>query len=341
MPQPTGRDLHVDSLLSDLSIAYMNEPAAYIADRVFPVVYSNKQSDKYAKYRKGDWFRDDAEKRAVLTESAGGGFGLSDPANFFCDEWAFHQDIPDEDQDNADEVFNLEDDATQFVTEKIRLRREREWATKYFGTEIWGQDLEGQTADPTTDEFLVWDDDDSTPISDIEDAKTIIQSEVGMMPNTLVVASRVHQALKNHPDIVDRYKYTQAGIITEALLAKVFEIDRYMVGSALYATNPENATDSTNDDLSFILTQYDALLIYVAPNPSKRRPSGGYTFRWRRPTMNGKSGDRLEATIRKFALEKVGGTRIEGSVYEDLKLVASGCGCYFSNAIACGRTITS
>lgn len=341
MPQPTGRDLHIDRLLSNLSIAYMNELSSYIADLVFPVVYSAKQSDKYAIYNKGDWFRDEARKRALLTESAGGGFGLATPGTFFCDEWAFHQDLADEDVDNADEVFNLEDDATQFVTEKLRIRREMEWADNYFKTGVWDKDLSGQTDTPGTDEFKCWDESNSTPIDDIEDAKAIIKSKTGLMPNTLIVAERVHQALKNHSDVLDRYKYTQAGIITAELLSKVFEVERYLVGSALYATNPENATADTNDDLSYILTQYDALLVYSAPRPSKRRPSGGYTFRWNRPSQGGKNGDRLESTIRKFRMDPIGGTRIEGSVYEDIVLVSNECGVYFDDAISAERTITS
>jgi len=341
MAQPTGRDLHIDRLLSDLSVAYMNEPGSYIADRVFPVVYVNRQTDKYAIYRKGDWFRDEAEKRALLTESAGGGFALATPGTLVCDEWAFHQDIADEDIDNADEVFDLEDDATQFVIEKLRLRREAEWASNFFGTGIWDKDLSGQTDTPGTDEFKCWDESGSTPIDDIEDAKAIVKGNTGVMPNTLVVSERVHQALKNHSDVVDRFKYTQAGIITADLLARVFEIDRYLIGSALYATNPEDTVADTNDDLSYILTQYDALLVYSAPQPSKRRPSGGYTFRWRRPSQGGLAGDRLESTIRKFRIEPIGGTRIEGSVYEDLKLVSSACGVYFDDAISAGRTITS
>jgi len=144
-------------------------------------------------------------------------------------------------------------------------------------------------------------------------------------------------ALKNHSDIVDRFKYTQAGIITSDLLARVFELDRYLVGSALYATSKEGETDA----LSYILDQYSALLVYAAPRPSKRRPSGGYTFRWRRPMRGGREGDRLEATIRKYRIEKIGGLRIDGSVYEDVKLVATACGVFFDDAIAAGRTITS
>jgi len=336
MPEPTGSDLHIDTFLSNLSIGFMNEPSAYIADLVFPVVYTDKQSDVYAQYNKYDWFRDDAKKRATLTESSGGGWAMEDPGTFFCSETAYHSDIADEDVDNADDVFNLEEDATAYVTEKLRISRERDWAGKYFATLIWDKDLEGQTDTPGTDEFLVWDDADSTPIEDIEDAKAIIKGVTGLMPNTLLVAERVHQTLKNHYDVVDRFKYTQAGIITEQLLARVFGVARYLVAGAVYGLSPEGT-----ETLAYALTQYDALLVYSAPRPNKRHPSGGYTFRWRRPIIRGVSGDRLEATIRKFRLERERGIRIEGGVYEDQKLVATECGVYFHNAIAAGRTITS
>ena len=151
MPEPTGSDLHIDTFLSNLSIGYLNAPGAFVADRVFPVVHTNKQSDKYAIYNKYDWFRDEAKKRSPLTESAGGGWGLETPGTFFCDEYAYHSDIADEDVDNADEVCNLEDDATAYVTEKLRISRERRWAAKYFATSIWAKDLEGQTDTPSTD----------------------------------------------------------------------------------------------------------------------------------------------------------------------------------------------
>ena len=337
MPQPTGRDLYIDKMLSDISIAYLNEPSAYIADVVFPAVLVDQQSGKIAKYEKDDWFRDEAELRAPLSESAGGGYRIATPATFFCDEWAFHKDISDEDLSNQEDPFDLEDDATQFVTERLRIRRERIWAEKYFKKTIWGKDLIGQTDAPSVDEFLVWDDANSTPIEDISDAKSIIKQSTGIMPNTLVVAEKVHMSLKNHADIVDRFKYTQAGIITEQLLARVFEIDRYVVAAAIYAKNLEGVTA----DMQYILTKYDALLVYSAPRPSLRRPTGGYTIRWKRPTIAGREGARLEATIRRFRLEKEGGVRIDGSVYEDLKLVSKDVGVYFENCIADGRTITS
>lgn len=86
MPQPVSRDLHIDTLLSTVSIAYLNEPSAYIADQIFPRILVEKQSDKIAIYQKDDWFRDEADIRAPLTESAGGGFNIATPDTFLCNE---------------------------------------------------------------------------------------------------------------------------------------------------------------------------------------------------------------------------------------------------------------
>lgn len=336
MPEPVGSDMHIDTFLSNISIGYMNAPGAYVADQVFPVVPTAKQSDKYAKYNKHDWFRDDAQQRAPLTESSGGGFKLDDPGTFFCNETAFHKDYADEDIDNADEVFAVDDDCTAYVTEKLRLSRERKWASNFFATGKWTTDLEGMTDTPESGEFLVFDDSSSDPVGVISNAKITMQLLTGVKPNTLVVSDRVHSALKQHSDVIDRYKYTQAGIMTEALLAKVFEIDRYFISSAVYSSSPQGS-----ETIAYALDQYGMLLLYVNPRPSKRTPSAGYTFRWSRPISRGVSGDRLESTIRKFRLTKERGTRIEGGVYEDMKLVAADCGVFFNNAVANGRTITS
>ena len=150
-----------------------------------------------------------------------------------------------------------------------------------------------------------------------------------MKVNTFVVPARVHQVVKNVDEIIERYKYTKGGVITADILASIFEIDRYIVAEALYATNEEGDTEN----LQYILDEYDALLVYSAPRPSRRRPSGGYTFRWRRPQVGGRFGERLPATIKKWYIREIEGTRIEGNIYEDLQLVAADCGVFLSGII--------
>ena len=323
MPQPTGSDLHIDTYLSNLGIAYLNDPSEYIADVVFPVVNVNHRSDLYPVYKKGYWFRDEAKKRAPLTESAGGGYELDDPAKYFCDRWGFHKDIPDDDIDNQDDVFDLEDDATAFVIEKLRLRRERDWAAKYFAN-VWTSTVAGGGVD-----FTSWDVAGSNPIVDVENWKAAVKILTGIKPNVLVLPDRVHQAVKNNAEITDRFKYTRGGPITAGILASIFEIDRYLVAGALHAPNEEG--DANEDTLEFILDETSALLVYAAPRPSRRRPSGGYTFRWNRPRIGGKSGDRLETTIKKWYIKEIEGTRIEGGLHEDQKMVAADCGIFITD----------
>jgi len=322
--QPTGSDLHIDTYLSNLGVAYMNEPSAYIADIVFAVVPVSHRSDLYPIYKKGYWFRDEAKKRAPLTESEGGGWELDNPGTYFCHHWSYHKDYSDDDVANQDDVFNIEDDSTQFVTEKLRIRREREWATNFFLTGLWTSEVVGGV------DFTQWDaESGATPIKDMETWKELVLRLTGKMPNTLVVPLRVHQIAKNNADIVDRYKYTKGGVITAAILASIFEIQRYLIGQALHAPNPEG--DADEDTLEYILDSSSALLLYVEPRPSKRRPSGGYTFRWNRPRIRGRDGERLMTTYKKWYIKEIEGTRVEGNIYEDMKLVSADCGVFIRN----------
>ena len=64
MAQPTPSDVHVDAILTNISVAYIQDQNYFIANKVFPSIPVEKQSDKYFKYTKGDWFRDEAAVRA-------------------------------------------------------------------------------------------------------------------------------------------------------------------------------------------------------------------------------------------------------------------------------------
>ena len=89
MPQPTSTDVHVDAILTNMSVAYMQEAYAFVAARAFPTVNVNKQTDKYFTYSQADFFRDQVQRRADGTESAGTGYSLS-TATYACDVYALH-----------------------------------------------------------------------------------------------------------------------------------------------------------------------------------------------------------------------------------------------------------
>src|SRR5271166_4957650 len=131
MPQPTRSDVHVNRPLTNVSIAYIQRAQDFVADKVFPYVPVMKQSDRYFVYTKDWWFRAGAEKRAPGTESAGGGFNINNTPSYFCDVWAWHDDVDDQTRGNADEPLDMDRDATLFVTQVLLLRREIQYVSKF------------------------------------------------------------------------------------------------------------------------------------------------------------------------------------------------------------------
>src|SRR5690242_11661865 len=97
---PTSNKVHVDRLLTNLSIGYKNSD--YIADNIFPVVPVTKRSDIIPKYDQSHWFRNGATKRAPGTKSEGGGFKVTTDDTYYADRYSFRTEIDDDTKDNAD-----------------------------------------------------------------------------------------------------------------------------------------------------------------------------------------------------------------------------------------------
>lgn len=325
MAQPDRRQIHVDRPLTNVSVAYIQSQSEYIAARVFPVVPVTKQSDLYYVYDKNDWFRDEAAQRAPATESAGGGYNVGTD-NYNAREWSFHKDIPWQDMANADEGIDLERDATEFVTQRLLLRRERSWATNYFAPTVWATDIAGVAAAPAAGQRIHWSDyTNGTPLQDVSAGKRAIKLSTGFTPNRLVLGYDTFEALKYHPTIREYYKYTSADVITAQMLAAVFEVEQVMVASAVYATNSEGETAA----YSFVHGKH-ALLCYAAPRPSTMLPSAGYVFGWTGISQ----GMGVEVAIERFDIRQTKVTRVEGTLAFDHKRVAADLGYFFSGIVA-------
>lgn len=318
MPPPTPVQVHTDSVLTSISVAYRQKATQFIAGKVFPVVPVDKQSDLYYIYTKADWFRDEAKPRAPATESAGSGYGLS-TGSYKAEVFALHKDIPDQVLNNADAPLNPRRDATNFVTQRLLLRQEIQWVSDYFTTGVWGTDF---TPSP------LWDDATADPTDDVETGKETILAATGQMANTLVLGYPVYRRLKNNPAIIDRIKYTSAvtgRTITPELLASVFDVERVLVAGGIKNTGNEGETAA----YSFIHGKH-ALLAYVAPEPSELTPSAGYTFEWR--GVSDGLGETLGVV--EIDMPTLRATRIEGQIAYDNKVVAADAGYFFANAVS-------
>lgn len=324
---PQRNQIHIDKALNNISVAYVQDANNFIADKVFPIVRVQKQSDRYFVYLKEDWYRDEAQERAPATESAGGDYDIDNTPSYFCKKYAYHKDVTEEERTNADAPLNSDTDATEFVTHKLLLKREVLWANKFFKSGVWSTELVGKSSNPGVGEFLQWDNKDSDPIKLITDAGVSMAGKTGYKPNVLVLGPNVYNALKNHPAILERVKYTEKGVMTSELLASLFEVEKVLPAWAIRNSAPKGATENTN----FIFGKH-ALLAYAAPRPSLKTPSAGYIFAWTGLLGAGAYGNR----ILRIPMPHLGlGTeRIEGEMAFDMQVVASDLGIFFKNAVS-------
>lgn len=321
MPLPTVGDLHVNTLLTNVSIAYQN--AEYIADKVFPIVPVQKQTDVYASYDQSFWFRDELVQRAPGTESRVSGYNVSTTNTYRCEEFALARVIPDELRSNADSVFNVDRDATTFLTDKALLKREVAFATDFMAASVWGNNSTGQAAGG---DFVQWSNyAGSNPIVDLDTFKDTIESKIGREGNKLVVGKQVHLQLKNHPDILELIKYTQTGSLTEDLLARLLGVESYLVGRAIKTTDKEGTAEAS---VSYSrVWGKTALLLYVPSNPSIMTPAAGYTFVWQRVPN-------AIQFILKTRDDRKRADFIEIGTYFDQAVTGSNAGYYLSAAVA-------
>lgn len=330
--QPTPQSIHVDAILTNLSIAYKNRN--YIADRVFPSVPVNKQSDKYFVFPRGAWFRDEAAMRGPGASAPEGGYEVSNDS-YFANEWAFDHRIPKEVLENADIPLQPWQTGVNFVTEKILLRKERLVAEKVLTQVNWttNDDTNGDWAHGAqTNTFL----------SDILDAKETMRKLIGQYPNRLLMDSKTFKELKQVAAIIERIKYTgtsgKPADVTLQTLAALLELDEVLLGSAIYSSAKEKkgGGDFTPVDIWEVnATKGSAFLFYTPPQVGLEVPSAGYCFNWRSTELGQAqvvSQDNYRV-VKKWWENKPESWMIRGSERFDPKVVAADCGCLFRDTI--------
>lgn len=328
MPNPTISSVHIDRALTNVSIAFKQSVGDFVSERVFPLIPTDKQSNKYFIYDRSYWNRSEVQKRAPGTESAGGGYKITTD-NFYCDVWALHKDVSDQIRANQDIPLNEDRDATEWLALQFLINKEVQFASTYMTSGVWTTGVTGVASSPTGAQVLQWNDAASTPIEDVRRAKTAVKLLTGLTPNVLTIGQQVYDALIDHPDIIDRVKYGQTpgspALAGKDVLAKLFEVDEVVVSSAIQNTANEGAAESN----AFIVGKV-ALLSYRPPRAGILTPSAGYQFAWT-GYLGASAG---AAQISKFRMEHLKSDRIEGETAFDMKLVSADLGYFFNTVVA-------
>jgi hypothetical protein len=328
MANPQGTEF-LSIPLTNFSVAQMQADGVFIARKVLPTIPVAQQGAPYYVYPRGEWLRDEAKPLARGSESAGGGWTLSKDT-YFANVYAFHKDNDDQDYANANatRVINLDQDATQYVTRKMQLLEDNQFAQKFMPDSggVWDVELTGEASSPSTNQFLQWGDADATPIEDITNQViSITQRTGGFKPNYLIVPPTVYNALRRHPSIVALYQYSQPGIITAEMLARVFDIDQVLVAYTVANLAAEGAAD----DFQFLFGD-NALLGYFGTGPGPKQETAAAMFTW--TDMDGASA--LGTRVDRYRIPQIHSVRIEGFAAFDMKPIDTAAATLFIDTLA-------
>lgn len=271
--QPTGTgNVHIDAVLTAISLGFPND--GLVGEALFPSVGVKKQSDKYRIFGREAWLPETSDYRAPGTEAneiPGRKLSLD---TYYAQEHSLQIAVTDEERDNTDAPLSPDRDGTELVTAKILLGREI--AMKNMVTTVANYATGLST---TLSGTAQWNDYvNSNPISDIKTAIRAIHAKVFMEPNTAVVPYQVMSTLEDHPDIIERIKYSERAVLTPEIVASVLGLQRVIVPGVAYGTGP---VGSPGNALTVgYLWGKDVLLAWVPQRAGINIPAFAYEFVW-------------------------------------------------------------
>ena len=279
MPLLTPSAVHVDQPLTNLTLAYAQSQENFIADKVFPTVGVQKQSDKYYIYDRANMNRTgDVEKLAPRTEVNRIGMTISN-SSYFADVYGLGMDFDEQTLANEDAALEIRSAGAETLAMRLMIHREEQFATNFFSDNIWGTNYDGAGSTSGTN-LLYWDDAAAKPIQNVTDLRRVMQLKSGgFKPNTMVVGKEVRDALVNNADILARLNggatVTNTALVTDAKLAEIFEVENFYVMEAVKNSSVEGVAESN----AFIGGKH-AMLCYTPSNAGLMSPAAGLTFAW-------------------------------------------------------------
>lgn len=343
--RPSQGDLHVDQVLTNVSLAFMQGEGGFVARQAFRSIPVRFRSDVYYTYPRGEFNRDQMKERAPGTESAGANYSV-ETQDYRCKVYALHRVIPDQIRDNTDSPLNLDRETTMFLTMKSMLNQEIDWRDQFFSSAantpgaVWTYVADGAAArsnptgtpvftSGTANDVIRWSLPNSTPIEDVRLFIRTVQESTGFRPNIMVTGREVFDILKDHPDIIGRIDNGQTpngpAMTSKENLAALFELDEILIMEAIVNSSQLGVADNH----SFIGGK-NALLLYRPATAGLLTPAPGYNFLW--TGFRGANGGAMR--IKNMREEKIESDVIEIQSSYDHRLVAGDLGFYLNGIVA-------
>ena len=262
-------DLRVDQYLTNFSMAYRQDQTDFIAARASTPIPVLNESDKYAIFPRGYFWRDEAEIRPLGGRPVQVGYKV-ESGQYLAEEWALEHTIDDRQRRNSATPYDLDETGVALLEGKQLIRQDRIWATSFFKENIWAYDYVGGV------DFDKFDDDATDPSKVVTRFKRNLGKGSGFKANTIVLGANVIDAIENNPAIVDRIKYTSEGVVDTAILARLFKVANVIVAESMYNAAAEGA----EDDLEYIVDPNSLWMGYVEPAARMDAPTAIARFAW-------------------------------------------------------------
>ncbi len=261
----------VDPVLTNIARGFTN--ASHVAVKLFPIVTVSKEGGKIPQFTK-EAFKIYNSERAIRAKS-----NRINPENRTEIDFVLTEhdlEYPIDYREQEEDVFPSRLHATTVVADGISLRLEKLAAdiAQNLATYPSGNKVTLAAGDKFTNTA-------SNPFVIFDAAKEAVRGKIAQRPNVCVLGPSAFNALKNHPAVLERIKYTQQAIITSELLRALLDFDELYVGDAVYSTDAGVFTDIWSDN---------AIVAYVpkantdVPR-SYYEPAFGYTLRKRNNPM--------------------------------------------------------
>ena len=265
----------IDPVLSHLALGF--KPAEMVGTVLAPVVFVEKEAGKIPVFSDEE-FREFNTERAIRA-----GSNVLQPEGMTTIDFALTEhDVayPIDYREESESLFNKQKRGTLVAQRVIMQRHEREVAAMAQNASNYDSD---HKVSLTTDDC--WDQQStSAPDVDIDNAKEAIRASIGVYPNTMVLGPAAFNALRNHPHIVEKIKYSTKAVVTTDMLQELLEIPKVVVGMGVTKSDAGVRSDIWADA---------AILAYVAPTPPEGierdefDPTYAYTLRKKgQPTVD-------------------------------------------------------
>lgn len=265
-PLNTNTARVIDPVLTGIAQGYRH--VQRVGHVLFPAVNVLQRGGKVIEFGRESFFNYNA-RRAPGANAKSIQFGYEGKP-YALSQFTLDAPVPREHIQDAQQVpgIDLGKRATNTVMDSLTLTLEIDQAELACNAANYGANNKVALAGASK-----WNDPDSDPLGDVEAAKDQVRMTCGIEPNRMVVRNDGFKALKHHPKIVERFKYTTANSITTKMLAGLFDLEELAVGKASYA-------DDMNAAVPFKEAWGNAAILAYTPvqDAAMEQPSFGYTY---------------------------------------------------------------